>query len=386
MKVIMEGSEKLVLLKINDDSFACNIPLGTIFDEFNRLSGIDDDLFTYEVEIPRLSSVPSNKKEGDDSNDGDLDVYEPRQWLNLMYGDHKKVDIKVKEGVISKWLVRSYKKQFDEYIEIKWVTRGIDVDMEYDPSDVEFAKWLASKFYNHMTMDQYTKNALWIYWTRGDDEVDLTNEEFSDLDDENLIDKNKVAKIFRIKTDIFDFETPICKAFKKSNYLLKIDTDLFTHEIPGVKTYEEYKEERAHELNNDQEEPWSENGVPYELVDHICESFRFKNEKTKWPTCSWNNDGFYNGGELPGMVRVGQMTYFQDYEWCELLGNPRQELPVCKVRRFEMIKYSFGPEQEYVSIKEHEYDDLTRANEDACHAYREIFRIMDEGWLVTRAE
>nr|GEV67887.1 hypothetical protein [Tanacetum cinerariifolium] len=54
---------------------------------------------------------------------------------------------------------------------------------------------------------------------------------------------------------------------------------------------------------------------------------------------------------------------------CESLGNPRQEPPVCKVRRFEMIKYSFGPREEYVAIKELEYDDLTRANEDARHAY-----------------
>ncbi|GKA57624.1 hypothetical protein Tco_0756812 [Tanacetum coccineum] len=202
MKVIMEGSEKLVLLKINDDSFACNTPLGTIFDEFNRLSGIYDDLFTYEVEIPRLSSVPSNKKEGDDSNDGDLDVYEPRvcydenngiyaeavifvnkrlvrlidvtieQWLNLMYGDHKKVDIKVKEGVISKW----------------------------EPND---------------------------------------DHGFSNF-----------------------------------------DNDLVRDNAHYHKEEEQYKGNR-----------------------------------------------------------------------CELLGNPHQELPVCKVRRFEMIKYSFGPEQEYVSIK-----------------------------------
>ncbi|GJY56382.1 hypothetical protein Tco_0455497 [Tanacetum coccineum] len=135
------------------------------------------------------------------------------QWLDLMYCDHMKVDIKVKEGVVSKWLVRSYNKQFDEHMEIKKqrVTHEIDFDMEYDPSDVEFAEWLASKFYNHKTMDRYTKNALWIYWTRGDDEVELTDEEFSDPDDENLIDNNEVAKIFRIETDIFDFETPICK-------------------------------------------------------------------------------------------------------------------------------------------------------------------------------
>ncbi|GKE81526.1 hypothetical protein Tco_1551526 [Tanacetum coccineum] len=40
-----------------------------------------------------------------------------------------------------------------------------------------------------------------------------------------------------------------------------------------------------------------------------------KNGRTKWPTCSSNEDGFCNGGELPGMVLVGYMRYFQDHEW-----------------------------------------------------------------------
>ncbi|GKD90418.1 hypothetical protein Tco_1365925, partial [Tanacetum coccineum] len=78
MKVIKEGSKKFGLLKINDDSFGCNTPLGAIFNEFNRLSGMNDDLFTYEVELPGLSSIPCDKEQGDDLDDGDLDGYEPR--------------------------------------------------------------------------------------------------------------------------------------------------------------------------------------------------------------------------------------------------------------------------------------------------------------------
>ncbi|GJX94846.1 hypothetical protein Tco_0349432 [Tanacetum coccineum] len=60
--------------------------------------------------------------------------------------------------------------------------------------------------------------------------------------------------------------------------------------------------------------------------------------------------------------------------------------PVCKIRRFEMIKYSFGQDEEYVAIKECECDDLTKTNKDACRAYEKIFRSMDEGWVMTRAE
>ncbi|GKD15044.1 hypothetical protein Tco_1199451 [Tanacetum coccineum] len=112
--------------------------------------------------------------------------------------------------------------------------------------------------------------------------------------------KAKTNEVFKhwIKTGIFDFETPLCTAFNEFNYLLKIDTYLFTHDIQEAKTYEEYE----NELNNDPEEPWSENGVPYELIDHICELIHFKNGKSKWPTCCSNEDEFCNGGELPGMV------------------------------------------------------------------------------------
>ncbi|GKD43225.1 hypothetical protein Tco_1267870 [Tanacetum coccineum] len=67
-----------------------------------------------------------------------------------------------------------------------------------------------------------------------------------------------------------------------------------------------------------------------------------------------------------------------DKERCKLLGNPRQEHPVYKIGSFEVIKYSFGPSEKYIAIKECEYDNLTRIKEDACHAYQGIFRIMDE--------
>ncbi|GKF11238.1 hypothetical protein Tco_0049164, partial [Tanacetum coccineum] len=97
----------------------------------------------------------------------------------------------------------------------------------------------------------------------------------------------------------------------KPTYLTTVDTELFTHDIRRTKTYKDYE----NELNNEFDEPWSENRVPYEICDHICEPFCFKNRETKWPTCNSNEDGFCNGRDLPGMVRVGYMTYFQDYEW-----------------------------------------------------------------------
>nr|GEV61601.1 retrovirus-related Pol polyprotein from transposon TNT 1-94 [Tanacetum cinerariifolium] len=111
-----------------------------------------------------------------------------------------------------------------------------------------------------------------------------------------------IVEIFKIEGNLFNYETPLCKAFNDLNYFLKINTDLFTFDIQGIKTYEEYA--LNNNMTRDLEEPWSDNEVPYQLCDHICEPYRFKNGKTKWPTCSLDIDGFCNDGELPGMIWI----------------------------------------------------------------------------------
>ncbi|GJS38551.1 hypothetical protein Tco_0563594 [Tanacetum coccineum] len=298
-----------------------------------------------------------------------------------------------------------------------------DDDMKYDPSDVDLTKWLALKFFNYKTMDHYIKKALWIYWVRGDDEFELTDEESFDSDRED-----KVDKIFRIETNVFDFETPLCRAFKEFNCLLQIDPGVLTKNIKGFKTYDDYKDDWIYEWNKDvpwvREKPWTNTGVWTEPtpVRHCCKPFIYKNGCSEWPTYSWRDDGYCNGGNLPGAYIVRNTLCYQDLEWydalkdselkeealknkaimegiiednesessnedeerCELFND--HELPVCTMRRFEMVKYSFRDEEEYAAIKENEYDDLTSTRRDACRAYQEIFRMMDEGWMVTRAE
>ncbi|GJS94016.1 hypothetical protein Tco_0800984, partial [Tanacetum coccineum] len=69
-------------------------------------------------------------------------------------------------------------------------------------------------------------------------------------------------------------------------------------------------------------------------------------------------------------------THYKRQELCKA-----RKLPVCNMRRFKMIKYSFGQDEEYVAIKEVEYDDLVKTSNDACRTYQEIFRMMDEGWM-----
>ncbi|GJZ67900.1 hypothetical protein Tco_0631140 [Tanacetum coccineum] len=139
------------------------------------MNRMDDDLFTYEIEIPGLDIIPCDLNEEDDS-----------------------------------------KQQ---------MTPGSDVDMEYYLSN----------------------NALWIYWTRGDDEVELTDKESSNFDD----DDDEVAEIFRIDTNVFDFKTPTCRTFKEFNYLLQINLDMLNKVIDGFLTYEEYKDDWIYEWNKD---------------------------------------------------------------------------------------------------------------------------------------
>ncbi|GJT78919.1 hypothetical protein Tco_1045644 [Tanacetum coccineum] len=162
------------------------------------------------------------------------------------------------------------------------------------------------------------------------------DEEEEMIEDENAYETYKVPKIFRIEGNLFDFETPLCEAYHEFNCLLKIDYDLFTYDIQNFKTYDEYKRELNDGKAKGTEKLWSENRVPYQLCDHICEPYRFKNGGTEGPTCTSDINGFCNGGELPGMVRVGSMTYFQDHRWYdELVDGKLKDEPLALKAKIE---------------------------------------------------
>nr|GEU98369.1 hypothetical protein [Tanacetum cinerariifolium] len=57
----------------------------------------------------------------------------------------------------------------------------------------------------------------------------------------------------------------------------------------------------------------------------------------------------------------------------ELCGIKTRKVLVCQMKRYKMIKYSFNNEEDYVAVKEDEYDDLTITSKEACRAYQEIF-------------
>ncbi|GKF42166.1 hypothetical protein Tco_0125508, partial [Tanacetum coccineum] len=63
-KVIKGEFKKLEVLKGNDGSLTCDTSLEVFNNEINRLGGMDDDLFTYEVEV---TNIPCDQNLDDDS-------------------------------------------------------------------------------------------------------------------------------------------------------------------------------------------------------------------------------------------------------------------------------------------------------------------------------
>ncbi|GJV22832.1 hypothetical protein Tco_1375527 [Tanacetum coccineum] len=326
-KVIKGEFEKLEDLKVKDVSLTYDTSLEVFNNEFNRLSRMDDDLFTYEVEVANIL-CDSNKD--DDS--------------------------------------------------VQRMSHETDDDIGYDPSDVAFTKWLGSKFFNYKTMDHYTKKALRIYWIRGDDELELIDEEFSNNEDE-------VAEVIRIDTNIFDFETPVYKTFKEFNYLLQIDPDLLNKD-DGYCNRGNFP--RAYHIGNSlhyQDLEWYEALEDSELRDEalrskaimkglISDDESINDCWKRWKSHEINYHD-YDEGEYENETHK---------EGRGLCGIKTHEVPVCQIKRYKMIKNSFNDEEEYVVVKEDKYDDLTNTSKEACRAYQEIFWMMDGGWMARRTE
>nr|GEX87297.1 hypothetical protein [Tanacetum cinerariifolium] len=188
-----------------------------------------------------------------------LKIVDPINLLNVNYE-------RIILAIFPTSLVRNASEWFDEFKAIR------------DPSNSTFEKWLALKFANHMTMDPFTKKVLWDFWIKSNAQEGVVDEEFSDAKEAGNDDEQETTEIFRIETNLFDYEIPLYIKFKEYNFIHKVDPKLFTHDNERTKTYEDYE----NELNDELEKLWSEDGVPYEIYDHICEPFRFKNGKAKW--------------------------------------------------------------------------------------------------------
>ncbi|GKC46945.1 hypothetical protein Tco_1064667 [Tanacetum coccineum] len=128
---------------------------------------------------------------------------------------------------------------------------------------------------------------------------------------------------------------------------------------------------------------------------------------------SWREDDYFNEGNLPGAYHIGNSLHYQDLEWYEaledselkyealrnkaimegLISDDESSNDCWKIWKSHEIYYhnydkgehenethKFKDDEEYVAVKEDEYDDLTITSEEACLAYQEIFRMMDNRW------
>nr|GEV64362.1 hypothetical protein [Tanacetum cinerariifolium] len=69
------------------------------------------------------------------------------------------------------------------------------------------------------------------------------------------------------------------------------------------------------------DKPWLDNGIwkEPEPVKQNRKPFNYKTGCSKWPTCSWREDGYCNGGNFPGTYIIGNQLHYQDLEWYEAL-------------------------------------------------------------------
>ncbi|GJS24798.1 hypothetical protein Tco_0453430 [Tanacetum coccineum] len=272
------------------------------------------------------------------------------------------------KGSITSW-VDLTDNFFRKYYPLSCTSKINTPITKWDPTNLKFENRLTSKFVNYKMMDIFTKGALLDYWKLGSDEIEPTNEEPSDLEETDHDDEQEINEIFRIETNLFDYETPL-------------DTGVWTEATPIV---------------------------------HYSKPFNYKTGCSEWPTYSWREDGYCNGGNLPGAYIVGNTLCYQYLEWYDALkdselkeeavrnkaimeglidedvepnyegwkswddfentNGDRKErewelfdnhkLSVCKIRRFKMIKYSFRDDEEYVIVKEDEHDNLTSTSKYA---------------------
>ncbi|GKC49458.1 hypothetical protein Tco_1072203 [Tanacetum coccineum] len=114
--------------------------------------------------------------------------------------------------------------------------------------------------------------------------------------------------------------------------------------------------------------------------------------------CIWLKNSFENFHELDHNVLVKLQECWwtvntheiTPFIWMEDFGRgPYENMKtnwthdpylVCKIRRFEMMKYSFSDNEEYIRIKESDHLNHSKKGFDA---YRELLRLTNEGWVVT---
>ncbi|GJW73522.1 hypothetical protein Tco_0132892 [Tanacetum coccineum] len=241
-------------------------------------------------------------------------------------------------------------------------------------------------------------------------------EETDDDNDPDVIDN--VPEIFKIDDDLFNFDSPFS------------DIDRFCNggELPGIvqigstsyfqdhKWYDELMDGKLKDetltLKTKVEKSWGDAtpGVmkfciwlknSFENFHELDHNVLVKLQECLWKVntheiapftrtedfgrgpyanmkTNWTHDPYLGTNKIFRASNVGSTRENQGYD--KHMGNETPEQSVCKIRRFEMMKYSFSDNEEYITIKESDHLNHSKKGLDA---YRELLRLTNEGWVVT---
>ncbi|GJS04279.1 hypothetical protein Tco_0320787 [Tanacetum coccineum] len=120
-----------------------------------------------------------------------------------------------------------------------------------------------------------------------------------------------------------------------------------------------------------QNHEWYEALEDSELKDEALRNKAIKNGFIKDDD---NDDDDDDESRYEQMRRWNIYTNYDDAYEINHEDNKREELcedheiPVCNIRRYMMINYSFNNNEEYVAVKKDEYNDFTITREEACRA------------------
>ncbi|GJU71226.1 hypothetical protein Tco_1262631 [Tanacetum coccineum] len=179
--------------------------------------------------------------------------------------------------------------------------------------------------------------ALWIYWIGGDDEVELTNQEFSD-------DMDEVAENDWIYGSMRSHGLTL--EFGPYPHQLNILASLSTIRLDVQNGQQNHEWYEALEDSKLKDEALSNKAIMDGFIKDDDDESRYK-QMRRWNIYTNYNDAYEINHE--------------DNEREELCED--HETLVCNIRRYMMIKYSFNNDEEYVAVKEDESDDLTITRE-----------------------
>ncbi|GJW44827.1 putative reverse transcriptase domain-containing protein [Tanacetum coccineum] len=210
------------------------------------------------------------------------------------------------------------------------------------------------------------------YLSNHNDDEDIKEEE-----DPN--ETNNAPEILMIEGNLFDFKTPLeLTGMVRVGSMTHFQDHRWYDELADGKLKDE-----ALALKSEIEGSWGD-ATPrvlkllnaHEIAPFTrMENFKrgpYANMKTEWVSNPYLDTN-----------RIFRRDYEASNVSCTQENQMDNRIPEpsnYKIRRFEMMKYSFNNDEEYITIKESEYLNHSKDNLDA---YQELLRLINDGWVMT---